>query len=73
MVLQRNKNTSLLELLESHARGSTPKVVVQPRLPTPLPTHTSLSEQPEKKRKREKNGKEIYEEGEVAPPKDIEP
>lgn len=55
MVLQR-KNTSLLELLESHAIGSTPEVVVQPRAPTPLPTRTSPTESLEKKRKREKKG-----------------
>jgi len=30
MVLQRKKNTSLLEQLELYARGSTPEVAVQP-------------------------------------------
>ena len=57
MVLHRKKNTSLLELLESHVGGSTPEVAIQPRPPTPLPTHTSLSERPEKKRKMKKKRK----------------
>ena len=72
MVLQCKKNTSLLELLESHTGGYTPEVAIQPRPPTPLPTHTSLFEQLEKKRKREKKGKEVSEKGEIAP-KDLEP
>lgn len=66
MVLQHKKNTSLLKLLESNVGGSTLKVVVQPQPPTPLPTHTSPSEQPEKKRKIEKKGKEVFEECEIA-------
>ena len=33
MVLQRRKDTSLLKHLESHARGSTPEVAIQPRPP----------------------------------------
>lgn len=73
MVLQRRKDTNLLELLESHAGGSTPEVAIQPRPPTPLPTHASPSEQPEKKRKRDRKGKEVTREGEVVPSKDLEP
>ena len=57
MVLHRKKNTSLLELLESHVGGSTPEVAIQPRPPTPLPTHSSSFEQLEKKRKRKKKRK----------------
>lgn len=72
MVLQCKKNTSLLELLESHAGGSTPEVVVQTQPLTPLPTHISPSEQPKKKIKREKKRKETSKEGEMAP-KDLEP
>ena len=72
MVLQRRKDTNLLKLLESHAGGSTPEVAIQPRPPTPLPTHTFPSEQPEKKRKRDRKGKEITEEGEVVPSKDYQ-
>lgn len=72
MVLQCKKNNSLLELLESHAGGSTPEVAVQTQPLTPLPTHISPSEQPKKKRKREKKGKEASKEGEMAP-KDLEP
>ena len=72
MVLQRRKDTSLLKFLESHAGGSTPEVAIQPRPPTPLPTHTFPSEQPEKKRKRDRKGKEITEEGEVVPSKDYQ-
>lgn len=41
MVLQRKSNTTLLELLESHTRGSVLEVVVQTRPPTPLPAHSS--------------------------------
>lgn len=44
MVLQRKKNTNLLELLELHAKVSTLEVAVQPRPLTPLPTHASSSE-----------------------------
>ena len=73
MVLQRKKNTSLLELLESHSRGSTPEVAIQTWPPTPLPTHTSLPEQVDKKRKRDKKGKEVSKEGEVIPSKEFEP
>ena len=73
MVLQRRKNTSLLELLESYARGFTPKVAIQNGPPTPLPTHTSPLEQADKKRKRDKKGKEVSEEGEVVPSKELEP
>lgn len=65
MVLQR-KNTSLLELLESHAGGSTHEVTVQTQPQTPLPTRTSLIEPLEKKRKRDKKGKKASKEGEVA-------
>ena len=72
MVLQRRKDTSLLELLESHTGGSTLEVVFQPQPPTLLPIHTSPFEQPKKKRKREKKGKETSEEGEIAS-KDLEP
>ena len=72
MVLQRRKDTNLLKLLESHVGGSTPEVAIQPRPPTSLPTHTFPSEQPEKKRKRDRKGKEITEEGEVVPSKDYQ-
>ena len=54
MVLQHKKNTSLFELLESHAGGSTLEVAIQPRPPTPHHTRTSPSKQLEKKWKREK-------------------
>ena len=37
MVLQRKAKTSLLELLESHVRGTVPKVAIQTKHPTPLP------------------------------------
>ena len=73
MVLQHRKDTSLLELLESHTEGYTLEVAIQPRPPTPLPTHDSLSEQPKKKRKSDRKGKEVTEEGEVVPLKDLEP
>ena len=43
MVLQRKKNTSLLELLESHTGVSTPKVAIQTHPPIPLPIHASPS------------------------------
>lgn len=72
MVLQC-KNTSLLELLESHAGGSTPKVAVHTWPTTPLPFYTSSAEPLEEKRKREKKGKEVFEKGEIPPPKDPEP
>jgi len=73
MVLRRKKNTSLLELLESHIGRSIPEVAVQPQPLTPLPICTSPSDQLEKKRKKEKKGKEISEEGEIVPFKDPEP
>lgn len=67
------KNTSLLQLLESHARGFTPEVAIQTRPLTPLPTHNSLSKPADKKKKRDKKGKEVSEEGEVVPIKELEP
>ena len=73
MVLQR-KNTSLLALLESHAGGTTLKVNVNPRPPTPLSSQASLVEPLEKKRKRDKKaGKEMSNEGKIQPSKDQEP
>ena len=71
-MLQRRKDTSLLELLESHTRESTPKVAIKPWSLIPLPTRTSPSEQPEKERKREKKSKEMSKDGEIAP-KDLKP
>lgn len=72
MVLQR-KNTSLLKLLESHTGGSIPKVAVHPWPTTPLPSYISPAEPLEKKRKREKKGKEASEKGDIPPPKYLEP
>lgn len=72
MVLQR-KNISLLEPLESHVRGSTHEIEVHPRPPTPLHSHTSLTEPPKKKRKRGKKGKEVPEEGKIPPTRGPEP
>lgn len=51
---QISSNQEPTDILESHVGGSTPMVAVQPRLLTPLPTHTFPSEQLEKMRKREK-------------------
>ena len=73
MVLQRRKDTNLLELLESHAGGSVLEVPIQTQPLTPLPSYTSSLEQPEKKRKRDRKGKEVTEEGEAVPSKDLEP
>ena len=67
------KNTSLLELLESRAGGSMPEVSIPPWALTPIPSRTFLIEPLEKKRKREKKGKEVAEEGEIPPSKDPEP
>ena len=73
MVLQSKPKTSLFELLKSHAGGSNPDVAVQTRPPTPFPVHTCLSEPTDKKRKRDKRGKDVVEEGEVIPLKELEP
>lgn len=73
MVLQCKQKTSLLKLLESHAGGSTPKVSIQTRPSTPLLVHTSPSELADRKRKWDKKGKEVSEEGEVIPSKELEP
>lgn len=73
MVLQRMLKTGLLELLGSHAGGFTPAVAVQTRPPTPLPIHSSHFEPAGKKRKRHKKGKDVFEEGEVIPSKELEP
>ena len=73
MVLQRKTKTSLLELLKSYAEGSIPKVAIQTLPPTPLPLHTSPSELADKKRKQDKKGKKVVEEGEVIPFKELEP
>ena len=73
MVLQRKNNTSLLELLKSHAGRSTPEVAVQSCLSTPFSTHTSHFESTNKKRMRDKKGKDMSEVGEVVPSKEFEP
>ena len=73
MVLQW-KNTSLLELLKSHAGGTTPEVAVNPCLPIPLPSQISTAELPKKKRKiYKKLRKEMSKEGEIHPIKDQDP
>ena len=51
MVLQRRKDTSILELLESHTGGSTPKMPIQTWPLTPSPSYTSSFEQPERREK----------------------
>ena len=71
MVLQR-KNTNLLELLESHTGWSTLEVSIPPQAPTPIPCCTTPAKPLKKKRKREKKGKEVAEEGEIPPTKDPE-
>lgn len=60
MVLQRKKNTSLLELLETHVGGFTPKVAIQTRPLTPLLAHTSFFEPADKRRKWDKKDKEVF-------------
>lgn len=73
MVFQCKKNTSLLELLESHARGSTLEVAVQNRPPTPLFAITSPFEPVNKKRKGDTKDKEMLVKGEVVPIKELKP
>nr|POE57240.1 hypothetical protein CFP56_01893 [Quercus suber] len=73
IVLQRKPKTILLKLLESYAEGSVPEVTIQTRPPTPLPVHTSPSEPVDKRRKRDRKGKDVAEEGEVIPSKMLEP
>ena len=73
MVLQRKKKTSLLELLESHTGGFTLDIAIQTQPPTPLPVHTFSPKQANKKRKMDKKGKDVAEEGEVVPSKELEP
>ena len=73
MVLQW-KNNSLLELLESHAGGTTLEVAINPCLPTPLPSRISPAEPLKKKRKiYKKLRKEMSKEGEIHPIKDRDP
>lgn len=72
MVLHR-KNTSLLELLESHDRGTTPNVAINPQPLTPLLSRTSPIEPLKKKRKRDKKGKAAPKEGKIQPTMDWEP
>lgn len=48
-------------------------MAIQPRPPTPLLAHISLFDPADKKRKRDKKGKKVLEEGEVIPKKDLEP
>lgn len=73
MVIQRKKNTSLLELLESHVEGFILEVAIQTRPSTPFLAHTSPSEPVDKKRKKDKKGKKVSKEGEVVPTKELEP
>lgn len=58
---------SILELLESHAGGSVPEVAVQTKPPTSLLAHTSQPDPAEEKRKQDRKGKDVVEEGEVIP------
>ena len=53
MVLQCKAKTSLLELLEFHVEGIVPKVAIQTKPPTSLPTQTSQPDLANKKRKRD--------------------
>lgn len=65
MVIQ-NKTPNLLALLESHARDATPKVSIDLRPSTPIPTQSSPIEPSEKKRKKEKRpSKGVSKEGEI--------
>lgn len=73
MVLQHMVKTGLLELLGSHVGGFTPVVAVQTRPPTHLPIHSFHFKPADKKRKRHKKGKDVFEEGEVIPSKELEP
>lgn len=73
MVLQRKKNTSLLELLESHVGWFTPEIAVQPRPPTPLPTHTSLFEKPERREKERRSIKKYQKRVNLLPQKTLSP
>jgi len=73
MVLQRKPKMSLLELLKSHAGRSMPEVAVQTRPSTPLPVHTPSFEPAEKKIKWDRRSKDVVEEGEVFPFKELEP
>lgn len=63
---------SLLELLESHTRWSKPKVAIQTQPLTPLLVHTSPSKPADRKRKYDKKGKDVVEEGKVIPSKELE-
>lgn len=58
---------SILEIFESHAGGSVPEVAVQTKPPTSLPAHTSQPDSTEEKRKQDRKGKDVVEEGEVIP------
>ena len=73
MVLQMKPKIGLLELLESHTGGFVLEVSIQTQPLTPLLVHTSPSELADKKRKHDKKGKEVAEEGKVIPSKDLEP
>ena len=48
-------------------------MVAHPRLSTPFPTYTSPPEQGDKKRKRNRKGKEVFEEVKIVPSKELEP
>lgn len=73
MVLQRKYKTSLLELLESYAGGTVPKVAIQTRPSNPLPAQTSQPDLANKKRKLDRKRKDVDEEEEVILSKELEP
>ena len=50
-----------------------PEVAIQTKPPTPLPAHSSQPNLADKKRKQDRKGKDIVEEGEVVPSKEPEP
>nr|POF02845.1 hypothetical protein CFP56_10903 [Quercus suber] len=55
MVIEK-KLPDLLSLLESHAGGATPEVLMMPRPPTPVPLPPAQTNPADKKRMRDKKG-----------------
>ncbi|KAL0002753.1 hypothetical protein SO802_016534 [Lithocarpus litseifolius] len=73
MGIQYKSKTSLLEVMESQARGKESTAAGQAKHPClPIP-HDPQLEPADKKRKQEQNGKEVLEEGRGVPPKENEP
>ena len=73
IVIQHKTRSSLLDLLESHARGNMLEKAIQTKPLTPPSAQASQLDLVDKKRMRDQKGKKVVEEGKGLPSKECEP